>query len=297
MTDNPRRSKYVWEKPDLVLLKRGNSPLIPKHETASFKKAEDGEVLGWYTEGGRHIPIKAGGNSGKELISKNPTMEDINKLDPSLISYGTKYDPIEGDSILANIYEKQGFNEKPTMVSQESYDKLIANGQPDLYRGVGSNKSVQDFKNGDTHHAGLGVGGNGTYTSEDKEVAVKFAGKNEDGSQNLMQMTLSPDANIVTSSDIIEEMRVNEMSLLTPQVSVYSQVRDMNLPDEEAEKMYNTLLSQKRESKDKIQALYSDVGRYAALRNFDAISYPTGAGQKGTNTYIVLNRGKVVMPK
>lgn len=240
----------------------------------------------WVTINGNHVFINEDGSqgdshagssheggiaadsNGKELISKNPTMDQVNKLDPALLSTAqlgrTPHEA--GDPTLAKIYQKQGFNAAPQQVSQAQYDQLIQDGQPNLYRGFdGENgqSHMDQFINGATHFAGRGVNGNGSYSTTSKQNASAYS------NHALLNFTLSKDANVVSEGSLESEMRATANSL---------------------------------GSGNAVKALLSDAGRYAALRGYDAISIKNPLEGFDPfhlvgSTYIVLNRGKVVIPK
>lgn len=111
-----------------------------------------------------------------------------------------------GDVILKDIASKQGFNGEAQMVSQEEFDKIVSEGGTVAYRGItdyyiddkriSGDEITNEFAKG-SYHAGIGVYGNGIYTTTDKEIGNHYA--TEDGQRgNLITMAIRPDAKIAT---------------------------------------------------------------------------------------------------
>lgn len=164
------------------------------------------------------------------------------------------------------VYEKQGFNGKPSVVEDlaavEEELWVAPNGSPaKFFRGVPEIEYQEDFKYGDTHFIGKGLYGNGTYVvgagrpygeeEEAKQLGMKFA----KGRGEVQVMGLKKDAVVFPGG---------------------------------YEDLY-AFLQQKYGNK-------IDLGLGAALEGIDAYEAMVGENQGlRFDYYVVLNRGKVVV--
>jgi hypothetical protein len=175
-----------------------------------------------------------------------------------------------GDPVLYQIYDKQGYNALPTVLSGSAFDKAVADSPVGtIYRGVDQPQYVDAFVSGE-YHAGFGIDGNGTYSTQNMMGASNYAGGHPD--TNLITMTLTPDANII-DLDTIQ----NESQTLFNGFSADAQ--NASTPEEKS-----IALGQMN--------LVRDQGRDAALMGYDAIRIPQSVGN---DTMIVLNRGAVIV--
>lgn len=143
------------------------------------------------------------------------------------------------DNALGEIYRLQGYHGKPRVVSGDEMDRLVAGGWKELWRGVtssgaemGTNNTdrvrimrerTEQFRRGDTHYPGIGVRGNGTYTTTNQMESLEYT--EADGARpyrgwllpegeagydfedprrwpGLTRMALRPDAKVVTWKEI-----------------------------------------------------------------------------------------------
>lgn len=118
---------------------------------------------------------------------------------------GANYDPV-----LKDIAAKQGFDKPTELVSQEEFDKIVAEGGTVTHRGISgyyenpdpSAKYVEgqaieeQFAKGD-YFAGSGGYGSGTYTTSDKEIAQHYATEGKPGGA-VVTMVIKPGAKIAT---------------------------------------------------------------------------------------------------
>ena len=208
-----------------------------------------------------------------------------------------------GDLVLKHIAGDQGFTDLPTVVSKSEMDVLIAEGKPDLYRGVTDNSSrpttfVEDFRSGE-YFAGGGIHGSGTYAAgvgsrtgatahESFEFATGYAGGGK--ADNLLRMTLSDDANMVSSIDLNQ---------LTKDVDEYlgRKIAGLDRYGVDSDEYY---------ALNKLRTALADPGRVAAYQGYDgfivwkddAIYLDSGEMTKAVlqnGEYIVLNRSKVIV--
>jgi hypothetical protein len=193
-----------------------------------------------------------------------------------------------GDEQLSAIAEQQNFGGKPTVVSRAEMDQLVAEGHTELFRGTRGGFGVRE--GGDPSNAdddievtpaqihermrsgppfyGNGQFGNGVYAGPSQERSSTYS-NNEPGS--VARLTLHKDAKVLRlpngfeSSDFVAEHRAFVATL---------------------------------EPGSAPRRVYSDPGRYAAARGYDAISleYPDpGPGRTNYSEVIVLNRTAMIV--
>lgn len=205
--------------------------------------------------------------------------------------------PNDADSLLKSMYQDQGFDGKPQLVTQAEYNKLSRQGKiHKIYRGMSAAAGrtgtdfANDYKTGD-YFAGVGVFGNGTYASPKKGVAnqyARFGGA-------VMTMGLRKDAKTTTYTQLKNEFNLQVAARKNELVSRISQ----------AQAQFNSLMSgsagksqlykQLKRMRDELDILTNnqrehatlgDIGRFAVSRGYDAFQVDT----RGVNHWIILNR-------
>lgn len=89
-----------------------------------------------------------------------------------------KMNNIIGETPQKYAAELQGFNGKPTILSESEFNDLKGDNIVTLYRGLAENQQCEQFKYGDVF-GGKGVYGDGSYTTTRKETAITFANGND----------------------------------------------------------------------------------------------------------------------
>jgi hypothetical protein len=230
------------------------------------------------------------------------------------------------DALLAHIAKARGFDGKPKVVSRAKLDDAIRSGDHELVRGFADtfnadgSQFIEQFKTGEAYQ-GLGIHGNGTYTqgfitqkakaarggdleahraeAERKldHIQTNFAAMSE---SSMARMALSKDAKIVKIGDLREEW-LQDSDAREPKSTVarlkergkaagYSSLTD--IPEALGDKWYNEeKANYDREKQDyqKFEAVTKDLGRYAALKGYDAIHV------KNEDYVVVLNRTKLLV--
>lgn len=199
-----------------------------------------------------------------------------------------------GDRALLAIYESRGYHAKPKIMSKKDIRDYIDthDKSPHLYRGARKSSSGQSgkdkmdhFINDDTHYAGLGVYGNGTYAGESPKKG-KYAGLNS-GFQTarayasyeknaIIRCTLDSKSKTGNFSSICNNKREFIRNLTTHH-------NNGDISDSEYQYLFD---------------LTKDTGRFAALRGYDAFkatdSYSGGANQSRPY-WVILNRGAMII--
>lgn len=214
---------------------------------------------------------------------------------------GWDYVPTHGGQDVAHgtLQRAQGFTAQPQVVTRAEMDALIEQGHTPIYRGVkGATDEIGDsyvnqWTTADEQFHGLGIFGNGTYTTTERATAATYSGGDATGAR-LMEMALAPDARVVTQRELYDAGRdfraryrrteppptpdVNDpkygFATDTPDRAAYA--RDLNAVDRvKAEDTFNI-------------DLMADDGRVATMLGYDAIEVPM---QSGEIYYVILNRG------
>lgn len=201
------------------------------------------------------------GKSNKDLLGDNPSIELIRKLDNELnLSKTWPTNKGTEDQVLKRIAIKQKLNGKVKKVPKDIFLKELEKERPDIYRGFDKKEHLSQYIDGE-YWVGSGLFGSGTYGSDSKKVAKGYTSDN-----SVLRMTI--DSNFKFGNyygDISTQMR-NTGSKLTRK---YSDT-DFGV----------------------INSIYSNPGRYAALRGFDGIFVKN---IEDNSQFIILNRGKVIM--
>jgi hypothetical protein len=250
------------------------------------------DIEKWYTE--MYAGTPADPIAGKEAaqpaeppMAKGKVLEtkDLNLLKDTLRT-GEEPDlhGKHGDDSLYSILDQQGFTGKPHVVSSDTLDAYIADGEVEILRGMGTHglKYAEQFMDGDLY-AGYGVYGNGTYFAAGenaKLVSFGYAG-GEGGA--VMRATIRKDAKVITYAD------ARNLCSYDLYVKEYSQVereleRNADLVDGDPLKIPAELHTAYKQA---VSDAYSDVGRVAAIYGYDVIHEPTN------DYYVVLNRTAV----
>lgn len=166
---------------------------------------------------------------------------------------------------------KQGFDKKPTAVSEAQMNKIVKDGGMEMLRGVPQKAYADDLMNGGKF-VGRGNFGAGTYAAAGplaaKEVGDYTHGqyaRNADGSGMVMRMALHPKAKVVTNDKLKAEMKAD-------------------------------MLKNPTKFDDRLLA---DPGVYAAYRGYDAIHVvkPYSSSKPQAEYVVVLNRGALAVQK
>ena len=189
----------------------------------------------------------------------------------------------DGDDHLGVVYDLQGYHGQPQVVSRQEMDQLVAQGAPEIWRGLEEHPGgtpaefAESFRSGGYHYPGRGTFGNGTYGATNRDDALKYSSPREDRGPSprraskfdhrqwpgLLRMTLHPDANVVDYEQLVESM-------------------GDRLGDDDFE-------SRAR------RRFINDPGRFAALTGADAIKIKGSWDTRGQGYYVILNRTAVIV--
>lgn len=258
---------------------------------------------------------KAPDKAGKSVKWSNMTDDEfVNKLEDympginDIIEKGWAKDhdqfsfidtSLNGDMVLSDIYTARGYHGKPQVVDKDTIkDYINTNGTPELYRGMHTSSNGQTgsekqerFNNDDLHFAGLGVLGNGTYAAETPKntpsygrnpglgVARSYArSRGGDRTESCARLTLEKGTKTAAYTTIERQ-----------QIDFQGALRRAYLNGKISQEKYN-----------KTYVVTSDVGRFAALRGYEAWYDKTGAHSGASRTapyWVIANRSKVIVQK
>lgn len=161
------------------------------------------------------------------------------------------------DPALGEILATQGFDGPPRVVTPTQLSRVEAAGGVRVWRGITGPDAAtygEEFRTGQLH-VGVGIYGNGTYTTTDSDTAATFAGP----SGVVLAMALQSDARIITWAEL-EELLKATIDALTA------------------------------EQQRRMAVLLSDPGRFAAAMGYDAVLLPNGEYLVLNRTALVVAR-------
>jgi hypothetical protein len=211
---------FILTDPEgIVVIKKANkSADIEKNNPnrdnrGRFTFGSGGPQAGGGAGGGAADGVGEGKDITSELGAEYGT--DGNYTQRSADLRDKDFDPAQrGDATLEDIAKKQGFDGKAEMVDQEAFDKVVAEGGTVTYRGItphydgpgpdakyieSETAITEQFAEGE-YFGGMGVYGNGTYTSTDISTANHYA--SEDGAGgSVVTMAIKPGARIASPTE------------------------------------------------------------------------------------------------
>ncbi len=217
-----------------------------------------------------------------------------------------------GDLRLEAINKEQGFDGKPMVLkTQSEVDDLVAQGWKPVYRGTAHDDRGRsystEFAEGQ-FYPGLGIYGNGTYTSTFRSTAESYAGNGgfgkvaKDGGPNarggMNEILVAPDAVVSTYGEVsalrqgyikeVASARDAAQNEYTDRLRVASKTGKIaDIPKDDYERITADFKA-KSERIDAAEKLASDEGRFAAMMGIDAYVVP----RTGARTTINAKTGK-----
>ena len=117
-----------------------------------------------------------------------------------------------------NSYQKlvlsMGLNGKPTVMDDASFTALAQQtGAAIVYRGWSGSDAIDRFEQSQYFHSGGGIYGDGIYFSTSKSVAASYSSSGTLGNGQVTKMMLSPNAKIVSWSDVQNKIASSSSAL------------------------------------------------------------------------------------
>lgn len=248
----------------------------------------DNDIGGvWRTIGGRRVFIKTGQSltdamkkSGKFKVKR----KEDNKYNDSYESVEKATETYDLDSTATidkrakEFYDKIGYGEKPSKVSEAEFEKLAKESKYGVlergYRGS-SEEQIQDymnqFKDGDLY-IGMQRGfGAGTYFGYGKDAHATAHRYGQQNDKNILKATIDKNAKVVDSFDLQAKRNEYNQKAITKALELDKQGKH-----EEASKYFN-----------KMNKIMVDDGVFAASLGYDAIDV------KDAGYIVILNRKRV----
>ncbi|MEU7763974.1 hypothetical protein AB0B25_02460 [Nocardia sp. NPDC049190] len=187
-----------------------------------------------------------------------------------------------GDHALAQILRRQGFDGPPRLVDAQGMREAIDAGWIEMSRGVRRLRDVADFKTGNLF-PGRGGNGSGTY------MHGREPGSSEPDSTRLREMAehWAGDPGSADPGGVIR-MAMHPDALLTDLNSLTAK-RDTELASIRAEWERQPENSARRAELEDRMSVLSDVGRYAAIKGYDAYRI------NDMHVWVVLNRTALIV--
>ena len=301
LNHNPTEGKWSETEHFLYYTVRvdGESTLTTTGETGVYQKRSGGKILqhifskelwdkdeAWaYLEGLAEKALKGGegsghhGHTGGEGGKGKPggsrprgdtvairAYEAIRKEDGT---YNEKYSQYKGDATYAEMAKQLGYDAKPQIGSQAELDKTIVDGGTELYRGFSSQEHQEQFVKGEF------FGSNGVYG------AGVYFGHGADAKQtaSLYALEGGPIRAVLPKTAKVGHWEALCHQMEKERVERKREFGRLRLRDEAGWRRAKAL-----------SAIYEDVGRFAALKGYDAFI-------GSTRELIVLNRGVLVVEK
>jgi len=229
-----------------------------------------------------------------------------------------------GDPVLDRLYKDALYDVKPRGIhTHDEMDDLVKKkGWKELFRGVGAYRTREGSKDGEDiyitgeenaeafrsgkYYAGLGIFGNGSYTSTSPQTARGYATiePDEDGNMELkgfIRMALAPDAVVRHHTSLNEEMQEknNVISNLTSDIgfNIHDRIKALEgLDNEQKMELYGQAKISIREAREAlVRVAFSDLGRYSVTQGIDVFTTSARDNQQFDVYHIVLNRGAVAV--
>ncbi len=222
------------------------------------------------------ISDKPGSLPGQVAGTKqNPSSWTDKQCEEIRNGVGVRSDGNDG-SMLA-LMQINGFAGKPQLLTKAALDAEIANGSKETFRGFGAAnevdskgnpKAIMEFQSGELSFVGQGIFGNGFYTSDSSGILAQYA------RPYGTRMALSKTAKVKQFEAVNKEMNT-ELTKLYAKDSKYKNL---------TEKQFEAL-----------RWVFTDTGRFAAYKGYDAISIKNPGDKGGGGSYnkefiIIINR-------
>jgi hypothetical protein len=228
---------------------------------------------------------------------------------------GVNWDMAKNNYGTRKLWQEQGFDAKPTIVTDAQWADLEASGWRPMYRGLNADTDddlalyLRQFMEGDEPYAGSGLFGTGHYTTDLRETAEEYArhargvGQEQRAKETgqVLDILLHKDAKVID----IEDLRTEMNQVVKNRRRIEDEI--MGEPNFAANRPrpFNTLTKEQQELITNLNnyesVIYEDPGRFATMLGYDAIrvrkpmiNWQTQETLPDT-FYVVLNRGALAV--
>jgi SPP1 gp7 family putative phage head morphogenesis protein len=212
------------------------------------------------------------------------------------------------------LWKEQGFDAKPTIVTDAQWADLEASGWQPMYRGLNADTEdelalyLRQFMEGDEPYAGSGLFGTGHYTSDIRGTAEEYArqaygiGQEQRVKETgqVLDILLHKDAKIIDDDELSRKMRELVETRRRMEREIHGTRPDGTYarPWESLSENEQAILAQ---INDYESVIYEDPGRFATMLGYDAIRVKNPMVNWETQErlpdtfYVVLNRGALAV--
>lgn len=202
-----------------------------------------------------------------KILSTEEVVEKAKQLGEDVVAGKERLNFDNGNVIFDYVTRKLGYDSKPTIVSNEVFEKMVIDSPtPIMYRGINADtreeaiKYAEEFKSGKMYAGKSYAYGSGTYFSPSESIANRYNPYNV-----KITAVLSGDSKIADYAEIVR---------------AYSETGA------------DVARVKKGDNTEAWEDVLFSVGEFASIKGYDAISMNGAMGQEHI---IVLNRGKVVI--
>ncbi len=250
----------------------------PRDRHGRFTDSWAGDILERLVPGGHR---RVSGRDRRDEVDIPGLAAKAEALSAEIQDRGSEWGlPDEG---LREIYQMQGFDGKPEILSELEMDhRITAEGWQQVWRGFGKvgadrqSEYLEAFRSGEDHWPGLGIYGNGTYTATAFSEARQYA----EWTRPRQDMTFEEE------DELYDDYRTHTG---IARIAIDPEARGINYFD-----LANLYRTEREERNDPVWTrAMGDLGRYAATRGYDYVFMnddEIGAGQ-----LVVLNRTAVAI--
>ena len=288
-----------------IMEKRGLMKVTPEVIDDVVDLVEDIPLLGRFTP-----PELNPARHSEDYFKENAT----GLLDRFKQADGDSWDLKPNNVGTRTLWQEQGFDAKPTIVTDAQWADLEASGWTPMYRGLNADTDdelamyLRQFLEGDEPYAGSGLFGTGHYTTDIRDTAEEYArhahgvGQEQRAKQSgqVLDILLHKDAKVIDidelrskMNEVIQNRRRIELGIRGERADGFPATAWGDLTDEQ-----RTFLKNVNNYEAIIQ---EDPGRFATMLGYDAISIKNPmiswqTQEKLPDTfYVVLNRGALAV--
>lgn len=227
------------------------------------------------------VPLGAAALEHPIAVSALPGGRPSSTLE-AWLTRGPSLPPSEGhDDFLRELLEEIGFGGLPHLVSRLELDAFIRRGEVELFRGVTGPEFADALRRGRLY-AGTGAAGNGIYTV----IAARqdYARTKATELGTMVRMSLKAGARVVDDATLDLEMGDELARMYGTADEQIARLRATAPASGRREAVEREIARIGREADRRELLLYTDPGRFAAFKGYDAVRI------EARGVYLVLNR-------
>lgn len=204
----------------------------------------------------------------------------------SAITDEAKFYMANQKNYMDELLREAGFDGLPTVVSEAELDQAVANGERELFRGVSDAAFADQLRDGDLFIGNKNANGSGifaAYGPDGQTVASRYGS----GRGAVVRMALKPDARIIGYKELDQMLKAEKAQDVAETNAMRARFKaqaEAAATPEEAARIKQESQKVLDEHIIRTGFAFGDIGRYAALKGYDAID------MESTKFMNVLNR-------